>query len=247
MLFTTFIVLTAGTEPAHRPAPAAGQETAPQGTPNVVCGSTKGPFMIEMHPEWAPLGAKQFLDAVKDGVYDGTVIYRVDPVVRAKWQKKKGIPDDPQIFRKPNWHRGMISFAGAGPNTRGADVFIAFNTWDANGTPGAPWETPFGIINEAGLKAVGKFGGSGDLAMVTKGRGLTAPDLGKGYESLKKTHPDIDYLGKCELVYSKANAATNPFGRLHKKKGAAFGRQQGAKQQLTDARNNADFSLRGSA
>lgn len=27
------------------------------------------------------------------------------------------------------------------------------------------------------------------------------PDLSKGYESFKKTHPRIDYLGKCKLVY----------------------------------------------
>ena len=55
-----------------------------------------------------------------------------------------------QIFSNPNFHRGMISFAGAGPNTRGTDVFITFMTGNANGTPRAPWETPFGIIDEEG-------------------------------------------------------------------------------------------------
>ena len=71
----------------------------------------------------------------------------------------------------------MISFAGGGPNTRGTDLFITFMTGNANGltpimsninyfflfalvytlcegNPGAPWETPFGIINETGLEAV---------------------------------------------------------------------------------------------
>uniref|UniRef100_A0A7S3Z206 Uncharacterized protein n=1 Tax=Lotharella globosa TaxID=91324 RepID=A0A7S3Z206_9EUKA len=30
--------------------------------------------------------------------------------------------------------------------------------------------------------------------------GGDAPDLGKGYEALKTSHPNIDYLGKCTLV-----------------------------------------------
>ena len=54
-----------------------------------------------------------------------------------------------QIFSKPNFQRGMISFAGGGPDTRSTDVFITFMTGNANGTPRAPWETPFGIIDEA--------------------------------------------------------------------------------------------------
>ena len=39
--------------------------------------SSKGPFTIEMHPEWAPLGAKRFAALVEDSALDGTVIYRV--------------------------------------------------------------------------------------------------------------------------------------------------------------------------
>lgn len=92
----------------------------------------------------------------------------------------------------------MISFAGAGPNTRGTDMFITFMTGNANGTPRAPWETPFGIIDEEGLKAVTSFYPEyGDF----KSFGGNAPELGRGYDSFKKTHPNLDYLGKCTLVY----------------------------------------------
>jgi hypothetical protein len=71
------LCLTTGdAQPAYRPAPGPGEELPPFGTQDVVCDSTKGAFRIEMHPEWAPIGAAQFIEAVSDGVYDGTVIYR---------------------------------------------------------------------------------------------------------------------------------------------------------------------------
>ena len=87
----------------------------------------------------------------------------------------------------------MISFAGGGPNTRGTDLFVTWLTGNANGTPRAPWETPFGIIDASGLEAMARFGGTGDL-------GEGSPRLEKGYDALKTSHPDIDYLGTCRLV-----------------------------------------------
>ena len=192
----------------RRPAPAFGQEPS---AVSVRCGSTKGPFTIEIHPEWSPIGAERFIELIKDGVFDGTVIYRVvkdqavqfgypkDPTLREKWRKAPNLRDDPQIFANPNFRRGMISFAGGGPNTRGVDVFITFMTGNANGNPGAPWETPFGIIDEAGMRAVTSFTWEyGDF----EGFGGHAPEMGKGYEALKTSHPNIDFLGKCEVVHN---------------------------------------------
>ena len=60
----------------------------------------------------------------------------------------------------------------------------------------APWEVPFGIIDDAGLEIVASFGGTGDLQQF----GGNAPDMSKGYEALKQSHPNIDYLGACKLV-----------------------------------------------
>lgn len=76
--------------------------------------------MIEMHPEWAPIGAKRFMEAIAAGVYDDTVIYRVvkdqavqfgfpkDPVLNAKWRGLPPLKDDPQPFHNPNFHRGYV-------------------------------------------------------------------------------------------------------------------------------------------
>jgi cyclophilin family peptidyl-prolyl cis-trans isomerase len=195
-----------------RPAPAPGQGN--NDNDNVQCTSTKGSFTIEMHPEWAPIGSTRFIDLIRDGAFDGTVIYRVvkqgneteavqfgviqDEALRQKWESAPNLVDDPQIFSDPNFSRGMISFAGFGPNSRTTHVFITFMTGNANGNPSAPWETPFGIINEEGLIPISKFGGTGDLAEL----GGNAPDMSKGYDALKESHPDIDYLIKCILVKS---------------------------------------------
>jgi len=208
--------------PGGRKAPGPREEPQGPAVQNVQCTSTKGSFTIEMHPEWAPIGAERFLALVRDSAYDGTVIYRVvrrgkerapeavqfgfirDEALRQKWRDLPNLQDDRQIFKNPNFHRGMISFAGGGPNTRSTDVFITFMTGNANGTPRAPWETPFGIIDEEGLRVIGAFGGTGDLKML----GGNAPDLGKGYEALKESHPDIDYLGKCTLVLANPTPVT---------------------------------------
>ena len=50
------------------------------------------------------------------------------PQIRKRFNQMPNLKDDKQIFSSPNFHRGMISFAGAGPNTRGTDVFITFMT-----------------------------------------------------------------------------------------------------------------------
>lgn len=39
-----------------------------------------------------------------------------------------------------------------------------------------------------------------------------APELGLGYEAMKKSHPNIDYLGKCRLVYKVTTQFTHDNG-----------------------------------
>lgn len=206
-----------------RPAPQAGRDGSENDDDidRVKCSSTEGTFVIEVHRKWSPNGAARFLDLVRDGAYDGTVIYRVvrkltgepeacqfgfikNETLRHKWaDEAPPLKDDPQIFAEPNFRRGMISFAGSGPNSRRTDLFITFMTGNANGNAGAPWEVPFGIISEDDLiNVVGKFNGTGDLGKF----GGNAPDLMKGYEALKTSNPDIAYLGNCIIVAKQEQA-----------------------------------------
>lgn len=94
--------------------------------------TTKGDFVVQVNPEWAPLGAAQFRSLVEAGFYDGAKFFRVvpnfvvqfglaaDPEVTARLGSKP-IPDD--VVKESN-RRGRLTFATAGPNTRTTQLFI---------------------------------------------------------------------------------------------------------------------------
>lgn len=97
--------------------------------------TSKGPFVIEVHREWAPLGADRFYNLVKNGFYDGTRFFRVrpgfmaqfglngDPTIQAAWQRAS-LRDEPPM--KSNT-RGYVSFTKESlPNTRFTQIFINY-------------------------------------------------------------------------------------------------------------------------
>ena len=72
----------------------------------VVLETTKGDITLEVHEDWAPIGAAHFLKLVGEGYYDGAPWFRViegfvaqcgiaaDPAVTAEWQGQC-IDDEP--------------------------------------------------------------------------------------------------------------------------------------------------------
>src|SRR6478752_4298144 len=76
--------------------PASLKETAPA-TYKVKLDTSAGPVVIEVHRDWAPLGADRFYNLVKNGFYDNTRFFRVisgfmaqvgmsgDPAIQAVW------------------------------------------------------------------------------------------------------------------------------------------------------------------
>jgi peptidyl-prolyl cis-trans isomerase A (cyclophilin A) len=137
------VVLLAGcSKPQEKDAPVL---TAPSGQTGsavpvgdvvqVKFATTKGDFVVEVHPEWAPLGAERFLDLVRNGFYDDCKFFRVvpgfvvqwgingDPEVQAKWRDAT-IQDEPVVQSNT---RGMMTFAKGGPDSRTSQVFISFD------------------------------------------------------------------------------------------------------------------------
>jgi len=151
-------------------------------------------FVIRVHPEWAPEGAKRFQDMVRSGILNDSRFFRVlpgfmvqwgipgDPKVAAEWVKKR-IPDDPVI--KSNT-RGMVSFAMAGPNTRTTQMFINYGNNKKLDEQGF---APFAEVLGKGMKTVGK------LQSRYKERPKQDKIWHDGNKYLQKHFPKLSYIG----------------------------------------------------
>jgi peptidyl-prolyl cis-trans isomerase A (cyclophilin A) len=126
-------VLAAPASAQNLANPAALDEPAPA-TYKVRFDTSKGPFVVEVHRDWAPNGADRFYNLVKNGFFDNARFFRVisgfmvqfgingDPKISAVWREAR-IQDDPVAQSN---QRGFITFATAGPNTRTTQVFINY-------------------------------------------------------------------------------------------------------------------------
>ena len=126
----------------------------------VVMETSQGKVVIEVIPEWAPLGAARFRELVEDGFFDGCRFFRVvpnfvvqfgingDPAVHSKWDKK--ISDDPVTQSNK---RGTLTFATSGANTRTSLLFISLKD---NARLDGKGFSPFGRI-VSGMEAVDKI------------------------------------------------------------------------------------------
>ena len=118
-------------EPPKAEPPKTTKKTAPDGVYRVQFATTAGPFLVEVHPDWAPLGAKRFRELVEDKYYDNTAFFRVvpnfvvqfglaaEPGKTAKWNRP--YKDDP-VTRTNKV--GTLVYATAGPGTRTTQLFI---------------------------------------------------------------------------------------------------------------------------
>src|SRR5271166_783272 len=100
--------------------------------------TTRGDFVVEVHRDWAPLGADRFYNLVKNGFFTNAAFFRVvvtprpfivqfglnaNPAVNKAWEHAN-IKDDPVMGSNT---RGTLVFATAGPNTRTTQLFINLN------------------------------------------------------------------------------------------------------------------------
>jgi peptidyl-prolyl cis-trans isomerase A (cyclophilin A) len=183
--------------------PAALNEQAPA-VYKVNVETSKGPFVLEIHRDWAPLGADRFYNLVKNGFYDNDRFFRVisgfmvqfgingDPKVSAVWREAK-INDDP--VRQSN-SRGMITFATAGPNTRTTQVFINFADNAALDRMGF---APFGRV-VSGMNVVDAlYSGYGEAA--PQGNGPNQQRIqSQGNAYLTHDFDKLDYIKKATIA-----------------------------------------------
>lgn len=200
----TAVAIAGAQAPAAKPAapnklltPATLTAKAPE-TYRVKFDTSKGPFVVEVHRDWAPLGADRFYNLVRNGFYNNVRFFRVlngfmaqfgmngTPAVQKAWgAPAQNLKDDPV---KQSNKRGYITFANAGPNSRSTQVFINLvdNTFL---DPDAMHFAPFGQVVE-GMEIV-------DMLYTGYGR-QNVPDQGRitseGNAYLTKEYPKLDYV-----------------------------------------------------
>jgi peptidyl-prolyl cis-trans isomerase A (cyclophilin A) len=160
--------------------------------------TTKGDFVVEVHRDWAPLGADRFYNLVKNGYFTNAAFFRVvpgfivqfglnaNPAVNKVWEHAN-IKDDPVMGSNT---RGTLVFATAGPNTRTTQLFINFGN---NGGLDRQGFAPFGTVTD-GMDVVDKiYAGYGERPQQDR-----ITDEGDAY--LVKNFPMIDKITSAKVL-----------------------------------------------
>mmetsp|Transcript_112237 Transcript_112237/g.312351 ORF Transcript_112237/g.312351 Transcript_112237/m.312351 type:complete len:206 (+) Transcript_112237:68-685(+) len=159
-----------------------------------------GFFVVEVHPDWAPLGAARVKEIVEEKVWETARFFRVvpgfvvqwgipgKPSVATEWRERK-IKDDPMRSDISNLE-GYVTFAKSGEDTRTTQVFINLSdnaNLDSMGFP------PFGKVVE-GMDVVkkinSKHGESPNQAKIQS----------SGNAYLKQSFPDLTFIRKVTLL-----------------------------------------------
>ncbi len=170
--------------------------------------TTAGDFTVKVTRAWAPNGADRFYNLVLHHFYDGASFFRVLPGFMAQfglsaypevskaWEQAN-IKDDPIVQSN---HRGFITFAMAGPNTRTTQVFINFGNNERLDRDGF---AAFGMVTD-GMEVVDKlYGGYGEGA--PDGHGPDQSRIGnRGHVYLEQSFPKLDSIKTATIVTAPA-------------------------------------------
>jgi peptidyl-prolyl cis-trans isomerase A (cyclophilin A) len=167
--------------------------------------TSAGVVVIQVHRDWAPLGADRFYNLVKNGFYDEARFFRAisgfmvqfgihaDPAISAVWRNAR-IGADP--VKEGNKPMRIVYAMGGSPDTRTTQVFINFVDNSSN-------------LDKLGFAAFGEVVEGQDVVRkIFTGYGEGAP-RGKGPEQgriqmegnayLNKEFPKLDYIKKATI------------------------------------------------
>lgn len=184
-----------------------------------VSAEEQAEFVVQVHPEWAPIGAARFRDVVTQGVFDQARFFRVvsgfmvqwgipgDPRVASVWRNAKIIDDPVKVSNK----RGYMTFATSGKNSRTTQMFINFadNSFlDSQGF------APFAEVVE-GMDVVDKlYAGYGEGR--PSGHG---PEQGRiqaeGNEYLTRDFPLLSYIDSISVESASSDMRAEHSSKPH--------------------------------
>lgn len=167
--------------------------------------TTHGDFVVEVHRDWAPIGADRFYRLVRNHFFTNAAFFRyvpnfvvqfglpANPAVAKVWQNAR-IKDDPVTQSNK---MGTVVFATAGPNTRTTQLFI--NLKDNGPSLDSQGFAPFGTVTEGMDVVQGLYSGYGerpDQDMITR--------EGKAY--LDKNFPKLDSIKSATVIFPEQPA-----------------------------------------
>jgi peptidyl-prolyl cis-trans isomerase A (cyclophilin A) len=163
--------------------------------------TTKGPFVVTVHRVWSPNGADRFYNLVQAHFYDGVTFFRVvkgfvvqfgispTPAVSKAWLRAT-IKDDPV---KTSNTPGSLTFADAGPGTRGTQLFVNLGNnaqLDGQGfSPFARVTSGMGVVNKL-------YGGYGEKPTSTQPQIIS-----QGNAFLRKAFPKLDSIRTARIQH----------------------------------------------
>ena len=179
---------------AHREAPAIYKAKF---------DTSKGVFVIEVHRDWAPIGADRFYNLVKNGFYDGVRFFRVDPELHGavRHQRQPGGRRRAWNKRRPQGRSAssratsaaFVTFAHDGPPDTAARRCSSTTRTTRSSTRRA--SSPFGEVVE-GMDVVDKLNAEyGSAPQNAQGR-ISA----EGNKYLIAQFPKLDYVKTATIV-----------------------------------------------
>ena len=122
--------------------------------------------------EWSPIGYDRAVELFERHFYDDSHFFRAVPNFLVQFGisytedkelkafARKPIQDDPKFDPPIEFHPGIISYAGSGPNSRTSQLFISYGSSKNLGRE--LWETPIGKVIE-GMENAEQFYSYGDM------------------------------------------------------------------------------------
>jgi peptidyl-prolyl cis-trans isomerase A (cyclophilin A) len=202
--YLCLLLAACSTPPEPKKESAAPEQKAPAANPSGVPEvykakfvTSKGPFVVEVHREWAPRRADRFYELIQDHYYNDARFFRVIPNFVAQF----GLAASPAMTRK--WDKsidddkvahtngvGTVTFATAGRNSRTTQIFINLRSNQSLDDKGF---AAFGKVVE-GMDTVeklyNKYGDAPDQEAITR----------RGNSYLKGSFPLLDYIKTATIL-----------------------------------------------
>eukprot|EP00533_Pseudo-nitzschia_delicatissima_P012870 CAMPEP_0197264016 /NCGR_PEP_ID=MMETSP1432-20130617/1541_1 /TAXON_ID=44447 /ORGANISM="Pseudo-nitzschia delicatissima, Strain UNC1205" /LENGTH=300 /DNA_ID=CAMNT_0042728609 /DNA_START=57 /DNA_END=959 /DNA_ORIENTATION=- len=175
------------------------------------CGTTKGDITLQLIREWSPNGYDKAVALFERHFYDNSHFFRAVPNFLVQFGisysedkelqhfAKTSIQDDPKHDPPIEFHPGIISYAGSGPNSRTSQLFFSYGSSKSLGTQ--LWETPIGKVIE-GMDNAKDFHSYGD--MPPWGKGPVQGKIYNGPQYIEENFPLIDKFSTCTVKRSGA-------------------------------------------